>query len=62
MPSGSSTECMRVKGPGDRVQGYQKTFWREVAKRTDLGLGPERIRLFRTTPIGVECQLGTVEY
>ena len=53
---------MRVKGPGDRVQGYQKTFWREVAKRTDLGLGPERIRLFRTTPIGVECQLGTVEY
>jgi hypothetical protein len=53
---------VEVKGPGDRVSSNQKRFWREVAKRSDLGLGPERIRLFKTAPFGKARQLNVVEY
>lgn len=53
---------VEVKGPGDVVQPAQKAFWHEVAKRGDLGLGPDRIRLFRTVPIGALHTPGLVEY
>lgn len=53
---------VEVKGPGDQVKPSQKVFWREVAIRDDLGLGPERIRLFRTVPRGEPYELNEVEY
>ena len=53
---------VEVKGPGDRVRPNQKAFWRAVAERTDLGLGPEHIRLFRTAPDGEVPDLKTLEY
>lgn len=53
---------VEVKGPSDQVRPYQKAFWREVASRSDLGLGPERIRLFRTAPRGEPYRLQEVEY
>jgi len=53
---------VEVKGPRDRVGPNQRAFWKAVAERTDLGLGPERIRLFRTAPCGEEPELKPVDY
>lgn len=53
---------VEVKGPGDVVQPYQETFWRAIAERSDIGLGPERIRLFRTAPEGTMPDLKTHPY
>jgi len=47
-----------VKGPGDSVRDNQRTFWREVALR----VGPERIRLFRTLPLGEDCEPQVITY
>jgi len=49
---------VEVKGPGDRVGENQKKFWHAVAEE----LGPERIKLFKTTPKGTPCCTGEVEY
>lgn len=53
---------VEVKGPGDKVQSYQRTFWRAVAEQEDLGLGPDRIRLFRTAPTGTAPELKILGY
>jgi hypothetical protein len=31
----------------DKVSDSQKKFWRAIAEREDIGLGPQRIKLFR---------------
>lgn len=51
-PDPSKWFFVEVKGPRDQVSENQKRFWRAVAERTDIGLGPERIRLFRVLPEG----------
>jgi hypothetical protein len=51
-----------VKGPGDQVRDTQTRWWRAVAERTDIGLGPERIRLFRTAPAGEIPELLSYRY
>lgn len=53
---------VEVKGPGDRVGKNQRVFWREVAMREDIGLGPQRVRLFRTAPHGSVINLEPVRY
>lgn len=53
---------VEVKGPGDKVGDNQRAFWRALAERPDLGLGPERIRLFKTAERGKSRQLKSLEY
>jgi hypothetical protein len=53
---------VEVKGSGDRIGRNQRAFWREVAKRDDIGLGPQRIRLFRTAPVGRSVNLEAIQY
>jgi hypothetical protein len=43
---------VEVKGAGESIRNTQKRFWRLIADRPDLGLGPERLRLFRALPSG----------
>jgi hypothetical protein len=39
-----------TKGPNEGIRKTQKDYWREIAKREDIGLGPHRIRLIRVVP------------
>ena len=49
---------VEVKGPGDRIGANQKKFWHAVAEE----LGPQHIRLFKTSQLGEPCRLGEVVY
>ncbi len=53
---------VEVKGPGDRIRENQKRFWRAIAERPDIGLGPERIRVIRPYPEGSQPDELTIEY
>ena len=39
-----------TKGPNEGIRKTQKDYWREIAEREDIGLGPHRIRLIRVVP------------
>jgi hypothetical protein len=53
---------VEVKGAGDSIRDNQLRFWRAVASRPDLGLGPERIRLIRVLPMDADFQSEVVAY
>lgn len=41
---------VEIKGPNEGIRKTQKEYWRAIAEREDIGLGPHRIRLFRVVP------------
>ena len=53
---------VEVKGPNETIRDTQLRYWRLIANRRDLGLGEERIRLFRAIPIGMKYEAHTFEY
>ena len=53
---------VEAKNEKDRVRETQKRFWRAVAEREDLGMGPSRIRVFRVLPNGARFEPVMTEY
>ena len=53
---------VEAKGLGDAVRENQKLIWRKIAERVDIGLGPDRIRLFRVVPRGKPYAARVVRY
>jgi hypothetical protein len=41
---------VETKGPNEGIRKTQKEYWRAIAEREDIALGPHRIRLFRVVP------------
>ena len=46
-------EC---KGPDEPIRETQLNFWKLIADRDDLDLGPKRIKLFRALPCGTNYE------
>jgi len=53
---------VEVKGPGESIRDTQLVYWRLIADREDLGLGPKRIRLYRALRKGTRQKPQTFEY
>ena len=53
---------VEVKGRGENIRDTQMKYWRLIADREDLDLGPKRIRLYRALPEGKQYEPETFAY
>lgn len=51
-----------TKGPNEGIRETQKKYWRAIAEGENIGLGPQRIRLFRVVPKGYKVERKTFYY
>jgi hypothetical protein len=51
-----------IKGPNEGIRKTQKEYWRAIAEREDIGLGPQRISLFRVVPKDYKVEPKTFYY